>query len=547
VLATLVIGLREGLEAALIVGIIAAFLRRSGRSLVPMWIGVAVAVAASIGVGITLEIVEAALPQAAQEGMESVIGAVAVVFVTGMIVWMNRHARGMKNELETTAGEALNQGTAWALAGMAFLAVLKEGFETSVFLLATFQASSNTGLAVAGAVIGILLAIAIGVGIYYGGIRINLGRFFRITGVFLVLVAAGLAITTLRTAHEAGWLNAGQQRTVDLSWLAPSGSVQAALITGVLGIPADPRLIEVIAWFAYIVPVTLIVFWPAGHRLRGRAVPAVQWGIAGALGVTALVLVLAVPPVTTAHQGPAPIDAAAGSTGSIGTAAFTPASGSSDATLAVTVDGSATTQSLPASGATPTTYSGLSASQWTLPTTDAGTGPSTLSLDDLIAANGGRIPVGVSPQRNPGPFDARWSGTGTLTVWTAGDALLDAQQDDVTVVTISGGGLTTPRSVTVAAATGGAPSWRVAADYATAAVAAQNAASVARTERDFWAVQLPIALVIIALILAAFGLRGFLRLRRDRRTLPDGQPDPASDPITQQKQHQDRSTDYAAN
>ncbi|HEU0165023.1 MAG TPA: FTR1 family protein, partial [Thermomicrobiales bacterium] len=218
-IATLVIGLREGLEAALIVGIIAAFLRKNGKSLAPMWIGVTLAVILSIAVGITLRLVEQALPQSKQEAMESVIGAVAIVFVSGMIVWMNTHSRGMKRDLEEEAAEALSQGGAHSLAVMAFLAVLKEGFETSVFLLATFSAAQSAALAASGAVIGVLIAVVIGWGIYAGGVKLNLSRFFRGTGAFLILVAAGLVITSLRTAHEAGWINAGQQTTVSLSWL----------------------------------------------------------------------------------------------------------------------------------------------------------------------------------------------------------------------------------------------------------------------------------------------------------------------------------------
>ncbi|MCU1425461.1 MAG: iron permease, partial [Microbacteriaceae bacterium] len=122
-LATLVIGLREGLEAALIVGIIAAFLRRTNNSLRAMWFGVAAAVALSIGVGVVLEIISADLPQAQQEGLETIIGLIAVTFVTGMIAWMNTHARHMRRELEASAELALRDGTALALAGMAFLAV----------------------------------------------------------------------------------------------------------------------------------------------------------------------------------------------------------------------------------------------------------------------------------------------------------------------------------------------------------------------------------------------------------------------------------------
>ncbi|MGN6471185.1 MAG: FTR1 family iron permease, partial [Rhizobiaceae bacterium] len=132
-LATFVIGLREGLEAALIVGIIAAFLRKNGKSLSAMWLGVTLAVLLSVAVGVALSLLEKALPQAAQEGMEAVIGAIAVFFVTGMIVWMNAHARDMKRQIEADAAEALGRASVYALALMAFLAVLREGFETSVF------------------------------------------------------------------------------------------------------------------------------------------------------------------------------------------------------------------------------------------------------------------------------------------------------------------------------------------------------------------------------------------------------------------------------
>src|ERR1700710_1693268 len=186
-----------------------------------MWIGVAIAVALSIGVGVILQLVSASLPQAQQEGMESIIGLVAVAAVTGMIGWMNVHARTMRADIETHAASALRDGTAWALVGMSFLAVLKEGFETSVFLLAAFQSSTSVFAASAGAVLGVAIAVAVGVGIFRGGVHLNLSRFFRITGIFLVLVASGLVLSSLRTAHEAGWIQIGQQPTLNLSWLPP--------------------------------------------------------------------------------------------------------------------------------------------------------------------------------------------------------------------------------------------------------------------------------------------------------------------------------------
>ncbi len=393
-IATLVIGLREGLEATLIVGIIAAFLRRNRAPLAPMWAGVGLAVALSIAVGFGLQLVEQALPQAQQEGMETIIGAVAVVFVTGMIVWMRTHARTLSRDLQASASAALGRGTAWALAGMAFLAVLKEGFETSVFLLATFQASSDTGSAALGAVVGIAVAVAIGYGIYTGGVRLDLGRFFTGTGVFLVFVAGGLVLTALRHAHEAGWIVVGQQRTVDLGWLAPNGSLRGALVTGVLGIPADPRVIEVTGWLLYVVPVLAIAVWPRRWRPSVARVPLVRAAVAAGLAATAVVLALAVPstgvdlPRTTTVSGDArsvtaDVDGAA-------------------AVLHVTGTGQEARLTLPASAHRRVTRSGTAADRWQVtedvPATER---PTSLTLDDLVGLFG-RVPVGISPSTNPG-------------------------------------------------------------------------------------------------------------------------------------------------
>lgn len=276
-LPTFVIGLREGLEAALIVGIIAAFLRQRGRldALRQVGIGVGIAVLICLAVGVGLQVLSAELPQRQQEGLETVVGGLAVLMVTYMVLWMRRHARGMKGELEGAAASALARGSATALVGMAFLAVLREGFETAVFLLALFQSSSNTVTAAVGALIGILVAVGIGYGIYRGGVHINLARFFRITGVVLVVVAAGLVVSTLHTAHEAGWLNAGQGQAFDLTWLVAPGSVLSALLTGVLGIQPYPTVIEVAGWLVYLLPVLAYVSWPQRRAPRAsRPAPA---------------------------------------------------------------------------------------------------------------------------------------------------------------------------------------------------------------------------------------------------------------------------------
>ena len=520
-LATLVIGLREGLEAALIVGIIAAFLRTNGKSLRPMVVGVALAVALSIAVGVTLDLVERSLPQADQEAMESVIGVVAIFFVTTMIVWMNSHARSMKKDLEAEAAEALGQGSAYALAVMAFLAVLKEGFETSVFLLATFSAAQSATLAVLGAVIGILAAVVIGWGIYVGGVKINLSKFFRYTGVFLILVAAGLTITALRTAHEAGWLVAGQQRTVNLSWLVAPGTIQSALITGVLGIPADPRRIEVIGWFAYLIPVALFVYWPASRRLHGWPAVRLQAVIATAAGIAAIVLAVALPQPRPQAPGTISLTGTA-STAVIGAAQLTTTS--RGLTLKPAVTGSPVTViQLPAGQARPDQHDGISASEWTV--TDSVTpasAPTALSLDQLTALSGGRLPVGLNPQQHPGPFTAGWSVHRTTSVWIADGVLLDAVQRTTAVVSVSGSGLETPRTQSVdnPAAAGLSKDWQVSPAYRDQAVTAVSQAGAARTERSLWAVDVPIVAAIAALLTVAAAGRSAIRLRRTAKPLP---------------------------
>ncbi len=272
-LPTFVIGLREGLEAALIVGIIAAFLGQQGRkdTLREVWIGTAAAVAICIAIAVALQVISSDLPQRQQEGLETVVGALAVGMVTYMILFMRKHARGLKHDLEGAAASALASGSGRALVLMAFLAVLREGFETAVFLLATFHASGDATTSWLGAVLGILLAAAVGYAIYKGGVRLNLARFFRITGLVLVVVAAGLVMTAFHTANEAGWLNIGQTQAFDLSWLVRPGTPLSSLLTGVLGIQPYPVWIEVIAWLVYLVPMVVIVAWPSGKPAKRPA------------------------------------------------------------------------------------------------------------------------------------------------------------------------------------------------------------------------------------------------------------------------------------
>jgi high-affinity iron transporter len=275
-LPTFVIGLREGVEAALIVGIIAAFLIQRGerKAIRSMWLGVAIAIALCLGVAIVLSIIGENLPFKQREIMEGVLALIAVAGVTYMIVWMRRHSRGLKGVLEENAAAALVAGSSIALIGMAFFAVIREGLETAIFMLAAFQNSTNPMATGLGAVIGVVVAVGLGYAIYKGGVRINLSRFFRITGFVLVLVAAGLLASAVHSLSEAEVVTQLQSSAFDLTWLVDPGSVRAALLTGMLGLQQVPTVAEVLAWLLYAVPMGAYVLWPQRAGRRAEPVAA---------------------------------------------------------------------------------------------------------------------------------------------------------------------------------------------------------------------------------------------------------------------------------
>lgn len=493
---TFLIGLREGLEATLIVSIVAAFLKRNGRSIRPMLVGVAVAVAISIGVGVGLNLLSESLPQRQQEMLETVIGAVAVVFVTTMIIWMNRNAFKMKGELEREAQQAINTGGSLALALMAFLAVLKEGFETAVFLLAAAQASGESRWwALLGAAAGIGVAVAIGVGIYYGGLKLNLARFFRVTGVFLVLIAAGLVLTSLRTAHEAGWITIGQQRVFDFSSWMPARSVLGALVTGMFGIPTDPRLIEVLGWVLYAVPVLIIFLWPPRLAAEPHARRRLLLAIAGALGAAAVALAIFVP---SAGELPGPTRTATGTDGQ-----SVPVTLRADGEARSLAVGDGTEVKLEAAGQQ--TIDGLTVNVWQakMPA-DPGLKSATVTLDELAHMTGGRLPVGLAAARTPGPFQVQWAATTAYNVLSHGDALVHAEATNARIATLRGGGLTSVKTVSVGTPPGG---WATASneDQAVATQIAQ--AGQARAERMLWKAWMPAVLAIGAVVSAVSGFR----------------------------------------
>ncbi|MDQ7775526.1 iron uptake transporter permease EfeU [Paracoccus aminovorans] len=279
-LAPFLIMLREGLEAALIVGIIASYLRQTGRRqwLPAIWVGVFLAVALSLFAGAAIQLLASGFPQKMQELFEAVIGLIAVCVLVAMVFWMRRAARSIKAELHAGIDEALaQQGSAgtWALIGMVFLAVAREGLESVFFLLAIFQ-QSRDGAAPIGAALGVLVAVGAGWGLYAGALRLDLRRFFRWTGIFILLVAAGLLSGSVKALHEAGLWNGLQDRVYDLGRLLPETSPLGTVLSGLLGYREAPTVGEALAW-AIFLTVTLYLFlrpmngaMPARPQTAGR-------------------------------------------------------------------------------------------------------------------------------------------------------------------------------------------------------------------------------------------------------------------------------------
>lgn len=259
--------MREGIEAALIVGIIAGYLRQTGRSqwMPLVWIGIAIAVLLSIAVGIVLNLVSAEFPQREQELFEAIVGLIAVCILTSMVFWMRKAARSIKAQLQHSVDAALegHDAKGLALIGMAFFAVAREGLESVFFLLATFQ--QDVGLeAPVGALAGVLVAVGVGFAIYWGGVRLNLKRFFRWTGLFILVVAAGLLAGSLRALHEAGLWNGLQEVAFDLSHVLPIDGPLGSVLAGIFGYQDTPAVGEVAVYLLFLI-ITVPLFLSGGR------------------------------------------------------------------------------------------------------------------------------------------------------------------------------------------------------------------------------------------------------------------------------------------
>ncbi|NYI43463.1 high-affinity iron transporter [Nocardioides aromaticivorans] len=266
-LANFLIGLREGLEAALVVSILVAYLVKSGRrELLPrIWAGVGLAVGVALAFGAALTFGPRGLTFEAQEAIGGTLSLVAVAFVTWMIFWMSTAARGLGAELRGQVDRAADAGR-WSLALVAMLAVGREGLETALFLWAATQAGTRdaagsvtpTWEPLVGALLGILVAVLLGHLIYRGAVRLNLTAFFTWTGAFLIVVAGGVLAYGIHDLQEAGILPGLHSLAFDVSDVIPPSSWYGTLLKGVFNFsPATTRL-EALAWVVYVVPVGLL-------------------------------------------------------------------------------------------------------------------------------------------------------------------------------------------------------------------------------------------------------------------------------------------------
>jgi high-affinity iron transporter len=272
VFANYLIGLREGLEASLVVCILIAYLVKTGNRdrLTPVWAGVGVAVALSLAFGAALQFGSSTLTFQAQEALGGTLSIVAVGLVTWMVFWMRRTARHLARELHGKLDAALALGTG-ALVVTSFLAVGREGLETSLFIWTAVQASGDGVRPLVGALLGLATAVALGWLFYKGTLRINLSKFFRWTGAMLVVVAAGVLAYGVHDLQEADFLPGLGDRAFDISETVPPGSWYGTLLKGVFNFQPDPTVLQLAVWLLYLVPAMVLFLLPERRRPAAAA------------------------------------------------------------------------------------------------------------------------------------------------------------------------------------------------------------------------------------------------------------------------------------
>ena len=269
--ANYLIGLREGLEASLVVVILVAYLVRTDRKhLLPsIWGGVAVAITASLAFGALLTFGPKGLTFEAKELIGGLLSIIAVGFVTWMIFWMAGAARSLSGELRSRIDDAA-EAKPWSLVVVAMLAVGREGLETALFIWAATEAATRSGggtaLPLLGALLGLITAAILGYLFYRGAVRINLTKFFTWTGAFLIIVAGGVLAYAVHDLQEAGVLPGLHDLAFDVSHVISPTSWYGTVLKGVFNFSPATTWLELIAWLLYVIPVMALFFWQIRRR-----------------------------------------------------------------------------------------------------------------------------------------------------------------------------------------------------------------------------------------------------------------------------------------
>ena len=266
-LSTFLIALREGLEAALIVGILIAYIVKTNRRnlLTPIWTGVSLALAASFALGGFLTFTSAELSERGEQFFAGTTSFLAVGLVTWMVFWMKRAARTLRNELHSKVDNALTTGPI-ALAAAAFFAVVREGLETSLFVYTNFRTAGATSAATIGLILGLTMAVVLGYLLYRRAIQINLSKFFTITGVALIVVAAGVLSYGIHEFQELGWIPGDGSYAWDISsWMAKD-SIAGTLLAGTIGFDVNTSWVQLAMYAAYLGVILRLYLKPAAQK-----------------------------------------------------------------------------------------------------------------------------------------------------------------------------------------------------------------------------------------------------------------------------------------
>jgi len=272
-LSALLITFREGLEAALIIGIILAYLVSTGNRdrFKPIWIGTALAVVVSLVAGAVIYFSTGQLEGRGEEIFEGIATLTAAGVLTWMIFWMRKQAINIKGHLHAQIQSALGSGSTLGIFGIAFVAVVREGIETVLFLFAAVKVSESAIASVVGGILGLAIAVAVGYSIYKGTSRLNLGTFFKVTGLLLILFAAGLLAHSIHEFQEAGIIPVVIEHVWDINHVLPEASVIGRFLAAIFGYNANPSLLEVIAYSAFLGLTLIGYFCPSMRKQNGGA------------------------------------------------------------------------------------------------------------------------------------------------------------------------------------------------------------------------------------------------------------------------------------